>query len=461
MADLTQASREELLAIIAELQARIAELQARIAELEAERAGPGSPPKTPDNSSVPPSQGFKANRAERRRAAKRGPKPGHPGQSRLRQTPDVIVRAHPTQCHGCHQPLPERGHRRVGRSQVVDIPPVRPVVIEAWRYGVHCPSCGVWTVAPAPEGLEATRTFGPGIETLLGYLHERHHLSYARLVEVCHDVFDLRISAGAIANALARLGERARPAYDAIGAAVRGSPVINSDETSARINGRNHWHWVFQTPEASYHVIAPSRGARVIDAFLEGAEPEVWVSDVYAAQVGTAAGVHQICMAHQLRDLTYAVDADDIHGRVWAVALRHLFGRAIRLHRERASITAASFARRKVRIVRAARRLVCGPPLGTGEAWGLQRRYRKHWDDLFVFLDREDVEPTNNSSERDLRNAVIHRKVTGGYRSDWGAEVSAILTSVLATARNRGDNLWGALRALAGPSAFPASIMGR
>lgn len=237
--------------------------------------------------------------------------------------------------------------------------------------------------------------------------------------------------------------------------------MIGSDETGARVDGRNQWHWVFQTPEASYHVIAPSRGARVIDTFLDSAEPEVWGSDVYAPQVGTAAGAHQICLSHQIRNLTYAVETDDLDGRVWAVALRHVFGRGIQLHRQRAAISAESFARRRVRIVQAARRLVFGPPLGTGVAWKLQRRYRTHWEDLFVFLERTDVEPTNNSSERDLRNAVIHRKVTGGYRSDWGAEASAILTSLLTTARKRGENLLDSLRACAGPSALPATIMGR
>lgn len=97
---------------------------------------------------------------------------------------------------------------------------------------------------------------------------------------------------------------------------------------------------------------------------------------LYAPQVDTVAEAHQICLSHQIRNLTYAVEADDLGGRMWAVALRHLFGRAIHLHRERAAISPASFARRKVRIVRAARRLVDGPPLGTGEAWRLQKRYR-------------------------------------------------------------------------------------
>ena len=121
-----------------------------------------------------------------------------------------------------------------------------------------------------PARLEPRRTFGPGIEALMSYFHERHHVSYERLGELCRDVFGLRISEGAIENALRRQVEQARPTYAAIREQVRGSPVINSDETSARVAGRTHWQWVFQTPEASYHVIAPSRGREVIDAFLAG-----------------------------------------------------------------------------------------------------------------------------------------------------------------------------------------------
>jgi transposase len=346
----------------------------------------------------------------------------------------------------------------VGRSQVVELPPLRPVVVEAWRYAAVCASCGARTVAAAPPGFEPARRFGPTIEALLGYLHERHHLGYERLVEVWRDVFGLRLSEGAVANALARLAEHARPTYETIGAEVRAGPVIGSDETSARVNGKNWWQWVFQTRTASYHVIAPSRGAGVIEAFLQGAEPDVWASDLWAPQVGTPAGRHQVCLSHQLRDLAYAVEADDPAGRVWAVALRRVFQRAIHLHHQRARLRPEQFATRRARIVTAADRLVFGPPLGRGEAWRLQRRYRTHWDSVFVFLERADVEPTNNHSEQDLRNSVIHRKVTGGYRSEHGAEASAILTTLLTTARKRGENLLDALRAVAGPSPLQALI---
>src|SRR6476620_8422519 len=122
--------------------------------------------------------------------------------------------------------------------------------------GAHC---GVQTVGAYPAGLVPRRTFGPGIVALLSYLHERHHVGYERLVELCRDVFRLTISQGGVENALRRLGERARPTYAAIRGTVRGSPVINSDETSARVDGETQWQWTFQTPTASCHVIAPSR----------------------------------------------------------------------------------------------------------------------------------------------------------------------------------------------------------
>ena len=122
----------------------------------------------------------------------------------------------------------------------------------------------------------------------------------------------------------------------------------------------------------------------------------------------------------------------------------------------RETLTPASFTRRRRRIENAVDRLVFRTFLpdqpDTANARRLQARYREHRASLFVFFDRPDVPPTNNASEQDLRPSVIHRKVTGGYRSQLGADVSAILTSLLTTARKRGENLFQALRSVAGPS---------
>jgi transposase len=447
---LAELSREQLIELVLGLVAEVAELKARV----------GQPPKTPGNSSVPPSVGFKANRAERRARKRR---PGHDGISRRRQQPDVIVRCRPTACAGCGESLPLAGQRRVGRSQVIELPPIRPVVVEAWQYAAQCDGCGRRTKGTYPAGLEPTRTFGPQVEALLGYLHERHHVGYERLVEVCRDLFGLRISEGGIDLALRRLAERARPTYEAIGAEVRAGPVIGSDETGARVAGKTAWQWVFQTPEASYHVIVPRRNAEVIAAFLGETRPEGWVSDLWSPQLQVDADTHQICLSHQIRNLTYAVEADGYAGRVWAVELRHLFGRAIHLHAIRETLTPTSFTRRRRRIENAVDRLISRTFLpeqpDTANARRLQARYREHRAGLFVFLDRPDVPPTNNASEQDLRPSVIHRKVTGGFRSQLGADVSAILTSLLATARKRGENLFQSLRSVAGTSPLRAAGM--
>jgi transposase len=459
-------SRAELLEMIRRQQEALAEREAaierrdeKIRELEEELAQFRRPVKTPENSSVPPSRGQKANRDERR-GRRPNRRRGHVGVSRLRSAPDLVVECRPRACDGCGELLSQTGGRRVGQSQVTEIPPVQPVVIEAWQYAVTCGHCRAQTVGAYPAGLEPRRTFGPGVEALLSYLHERHHVSYERLVEVCRDLFGLAISQGGVENALRRLVDRARPTYAAIRETVRASSVINSDETSARVAGRTHWQWTFQTPAASYHLIAPSRGGEVIDTFLDGVEPAVWGSELYAPQILTAATAHQICHSHQARDLTFAAEADPVPERNWALALRHVFGRAIRLHHEREQIPPASFARRRTLIEKATDRLVFERYVRPKtEAARLQQRYRTHRDSLYVFLDRDDVQPTNNSSERDLRPSVIHRKVIGGFRSAWGAEASAIRTSILATARKQGQNLFAAFLALAGPSpllALPA-----
>ncbi len=168
---LREMSHEQLVELVLVLAAEVAELKAR----------QGQPPKTAGNSSVPPSVGCKPTRAERRGRKRRR---GHDGISRRRQVPDVIVRCRPGPCRECGEPLPLDGQRRVGRSQVVELPPVRPVVVEAWQYAARCRGCGARTKGAYPAGLEPARTFGPGIEALLGYCHERHHVGYERLGSV-------------------------------------------------------------------------------------------------------------------------------------------------------------------------------------------------------------------------------------------------------------------------------------
>ena len=82
----------------------------------------------------------------------------------------------------------------------------------------------------------------------------------------------------------------------AASASVRASPVVGSDETSARVGGKTWWRWVLLRSTAICHVIADTRAACVVTAFLDGARPQVWVADRYGGKLGRGA-VRQVCTA--------------------------------------------------------------------------------------------------------------------------------------------------------------------
>ena len=70
----------------------------------------------------------------------------------------------------------------------------------------------------------------------------------------------------------------------------------------------------------------------------------------------------------------------------------------------------------------------------------LSQRLQRHWDEWFTFLSYPEVKPDNNDAERALRPIVVHRKVSGGARSDWGAQLVAQMFSFLETMRLQGNN---------------------
>jgi len=437
--ELQRLSVGELVELVLHLQATVEQLQARITRLEAQV---GRPKKTPSNSSVSPANGYKANRKETAEGEPtRGPKQGHPGRTRAEAEPQVKIAARVELCSRCGQELGDALQRLVERRQVVEIPPIEPVVIEAEVYQVECPGCGQRHRAAFPAAFTAPQAFGPRVQALASYLHEVHHVPYGRLETMLGEVFGLEIAAGSLVNLVRRTGAALEGEAEAIRLEVIQSGVIASDETSARVEGRNQWQWVFRTPQASFYVIVPSRGAQVIRDVLGQARPEVWLSDLWSAQQKAPAEQFQLCHSHQLRDLEYAKECGDTQ---FAPAMQDLLRQSERLAKEREHLPPEEFERQKRAIYTECAQLLA-EDTAHSEGLKLQKRYRQHGGKLFVFLERPDVPFDNNGSERDLRNSVIHRKVTGGFRSDWAPKTFAIITTVVETAKKRGQGVFQTL----------------
>jgi transposase len=328
--DLSRLSHDEKDALIRALWAQVQALTAQVAALEARL---GTPPKTPDNSSLPPSAGQKANRSDiPKRTKPRQGSLGRKGGGRdLVEHPDETVIARPVCCAHCQAALDAADQRLEARYDKVDLPPVRPVVTRVERYAGRCRCCGHTTLAPVPAGLEPGTPFSRNIVALAIYLRVVHAISDRRLARLMLELVGLAISEGALDAAF----RRAMPGFDAevgaILARLRRARVVCSDETGVRIAGKNAWNWVFQNGEVVIHVIRHSRAASVVDEVLAGHRPVIWVSDLDSAQQGHAED-WQICLAHQLRDCQFAIEAGDT---IFAPRMKLLLLRAFVLARRR------------------------------------------------------------------------------------------------------------------------------
>src|SRR5512147_3192944 len=425
---LTDAEKD---ALLEEQAALIERMAVRIAALEAALA---KPKKTSSNSHAPPSQdGPGRSNRERDPARRKKPRPSRPGVSRpLAGEPDSTERRIAKACPHCGTDV--SGARQTCRHRYdhIDLPTIRPVVTRVELFGGRCGGCGRRYRAEAPAGMAPGTPFGTGIRSLLLYLHHSHHVGFERLARMARDLFGLTISEGAIANAFRRMQAGLDQARAVIREKLRTARIIASDETTTRIDGEMRWHWVFLSDRAVLHEIAGSRARSVAETVLGDHRPEVWISDRYAGQQALA-GVHQVCLAHVLRDVQYAIDGGDT---VFAPKLRDLLRWAIRIGRRREALRPTPLRQSHARAERRLDALVAIPP-GHPAGRALQDAVKAWRTKFFVFLEDPDVPATNNGCERELRPSVVFRKVTGGFRSDWGAQIHAGYRS--ATARLQGQ----------------------
>lgn len=446
---LTEMSKEELIELILQLQAEMAALRLKLEK--------GSkPPSNSGNSSQPPSQDWKGNLPAKRKRRRHGPPLGHEKHERKWVTkPDRVVELKPKECQACGANLAEQVANLVDVNQITELPVGQAEVIEVRQYAVKCGCCGQEHIEQPPAGLEMDRQFGARLEAGVVYYRQEQHISYVRTQALLRDLHGVEISQGGIDQIMRRAGRQALQAVEPLVQKVRESTVIYSDETGSRVDGQNWWQWVFCAKDAIVHVIRFDRSVDVIQEIMGDHVAEVWVSDCYAPQMKAPTHRHQLCLAHQLRNLQAVREQDP--QSAWAAHMQSLFRLAIHLHEQRKQLTNEHFFRQVGRLERLLDRLL-ERELKHPKAQKLQRRYIKYREAVFLFLHRKDVSPTNNLSEQRIRPAVIHRKVMGCFRSTWGAHAYAALKSVLDTAALSAIRPFQAIQQLIGTPALPLPL---
>jgi transposase len=396
------------------------------------------PKKTSNNSSIPPAKGFKAEVKSQEKEGKKEKRVGSIGREGggrpLSENPDQIIKATVKSCAGCGEEIRECLQQLIQRYDKIDIPPIQPIVTRVERYGCNCPKCGQQQIAAVPEGMEPGSPFGNRIAALVTIMRYSHGISYGRMKQMLSEVFGLEISEGAIANLLTRVKGQLESEVEGILEAIRSARRVCSDETSARVNGKNQWEWVFQNDQVCFHIIRPSRGGDVIEEVMGTHKPQIWVSDLFSAQKTHPAAEWQVCLAHQLRDCQYGIDAGD---EIFSARMKKLFLRSFALQRRWADLAESTRYQYRCRLYRDLEAVLALSPT-QGDGLRLQKRYLDLQKNLFLFLDDPTIPPTNNSSEQALRWSVIFRKITNGFRSDWGRDLFARVRSIVNTGKRQG-----------------------
>ena len=451
--DLARKSRDELIELILAEHAHLEALRADYEALKLKLEKGKKPPTNSSNSSQPPSRDQKPNQPKDRKKHRHGPPVGHEKYERkFVAKPDHIVEVKPLVCEQCQTDLSEATTVLADVNQITELPEAKAEVIEVRQYEVKCPCCGKKQTAEPSAGLEMERAFGARLEATVVYFRQEQHMSYVRTEAALRDLQGVKISPGGIDKIMQRAGRQAGQQMGPIQNEIQQSKVIHSDETGSRVDGQNWWQWVFCSVTAVLHVIRSNRSVDVIKDVMADHIAEVWGSDCYSAQMKAPSKEHQLCLAHQLRNLQAVVDR--YPSSFWPRAMQAMFRSAIHSYNQRDHLSPPEFQAQVQRIEGICDRLL-KRKLEQPEAKRLLKRYHKYRDCLFVFLHRIDVSPTNNVSERNLRPSVVHRKVMGCFRSGWGARAYAALASVIATAALKGVSPFVAIQSLLGTPSLP------
>jgi transposase len=440
------------------LRGQLTSLATELANLR-ERIGRSS-----RNSSKPPSSdglGFKPPERRKGSGRKRGGQQGHPGSGPELlpiERVDEVVDHHPDACRRCGQLLVGIDPEPL-RHQVIEIPPITPLVIEHRLHRLVCPCCSTSTCATLPADVEASH-YGPRLSALVGLLGSAFPLSFSKTQALLQQLVGVEMSRGAIARVRQRLSAALeQPMQEAL-AFARVQPVAYVDETGAPTGnadgnnptGKRGWQWVMVTAVVTVFVQGLSRSTTAAIELLGNAFGGIVVSDRFSAYNHLPVMQRQLCWAHLMRDLTAIAERPGASAEFGAQLLglqQQLFGHWHRYKEGKIDWPALQQSCRPIRqtFETTLQRVVeLGYQRGERTPWASTVRtcqqLQKVTGGLWTFLEIEGIEPTNNAAERALRQSVIQRKISQGVQSRQGAICRSRLLTVTTTLRQQGRDVW-------------------
>lgn len=368
-----------------------------------------------------------------------GQKPGHEGTTRKQPRPNRHITALARFCTDCNLQLssPIAFERRV----IEEIPKPQPILVTEFLIAHYeCAACGARTVATHPE-CPPTGMFGYNVLALAALMKHKWRMPYRMACDAMQIMYGLTLSAATILDLNRRVSNALEPDYRQIKENIRNANIVYGDETSAPMDGKNWWNWAFSTPTDVLFAIRNSRGSDVPKEILGNEFDGAMVNDGWKPY-GEYANEHGLqmgrCWAHILRE------ADDLADDISSAK-----GVADKLHEIldelKAEVKRNPSKKERRRIytngLRRLRRLT-KKRFRKSKAKKFMEKLERARIDLMTFVLVPGMEPTNNRSERNLREQAIQRKISRTFRSQKGIRINEIEMSVFTTWQARGLNCY-------------------
>jgi transposase len=365
-----------------------------------------------------------------------GRKAGHPAAHRpVPERVDRTLRARLPilcQCGGCIK------HADTQAQYQIDMPV--PVPVQTTRFDVeigHCLRCGKRHqgrhVEQTSDALgSAAVQMGPGLMGVASLLKHKHGLSYGAIGQLLEGLTGQRFARSSYVRADTRLAERLLGTYTRMVLQLKSGAVAYVDETGWRVGGAPAWLWVLANDAITVYAIEDSRGHEVIKDLLGSDFAGVLKADCFMAYDSKAlAGIeHSKCLGHLIRRSREIEDSKSGRAVAFSRQVTVLLRTALRLRERRGQMSEHGAKVARGRLEAALDRLLAGS-YSDPDNVRFARLLRRHRRSLFNFLDGPDVEATNNTAEREIRQAVIIRKTNGCNRTATGKCNHAVLASVI------------------------------